>query len=132
MDRILLRMNSIVGCCRLANDPASGVDERRKNTRIQLRRSTASDANSILQLVHGLASYEKASHEVSVTPSTYVRDDDLFQCILIEVMTEDPEKNRSSKVSEWDFFIWAMLYRRESIFTSKICSSNLNIVVSGV
>merc|ERR1712038_586782 len=104
MDRILLRMNSIVGCCRLANEPASGIDERRKNTRIQLRRSSASDANSILQLVHGLASYEKASHEVSVTPSTYVRDDDLFQCILIEVMTEDPEKNSSRKVVGMGFF----------------------------
>eukprot|EP01083_Nonionella_stella_P234930 826612_1 len=65
---------------------------------MRLRRATGSDAESILKLVQGLALYEKASHEVSVTAAIYRRDGDgdddddddrspLFHCILVEAVT---------------------------------------------
>ncbi len=108
MDQILLKMNTIFDCCRLTNGPDAD-NTRNEYTRIRFREATASDADSILNLVHGLASYEKASHEVSVRSSIYVRDDPLFECILVEVISGDPNNivtssSCSSKVVGMGFY----------------------------
>ncbi len=110
MDQIMFRMNATFDCCRLTNDGTSfEIDDSSKYNRIQFRRATTSDADSILNLVHGLATYEKASHEVSVRSSTYVRDDPLFDCLLVEVVSVDPKNlvassKCSSKVVGMGFF----------------------------
>jgi len=56
---------------------------------IRLRRATGGDVESIFNLVKGLASYEKAADQVSVTPSIYQRDggdvaNPIFHTILVE------------------------------------------------
>ncbi len=55
---------------------------------LQLRRAVESDAKSILKLVHGLAVYEKALHEVHVNEEIYKLDgggdNPMYHCILLE------------------------------------------------
>eukprot|EP01083_Nonionella_stella_P234929 826611_1 len=95
IDTALSNINEIV-----SNLSMEKINLAKNESKIQmrLRRATGSDAESILKLVQGLALYEKASHEVSVTAAIYRRDGDgdddddddrspLFHCILVEAVT---------------------------------------------
>ena len=80
MDGVLSYMNTI-------------IPKSEKQT-MRLRRATSADAEIILKLVQGLALYEKALDEVSVSSSIYQRDggdidNPLFYCILVESVVEN-------------------------------------------
>lgn len=58
---------------------------------LRLRRAKDTDSQSILDLVNGLALYEKEPHEVDVTLDIYGRDgkgaNPFFHCVLLEEMS---------------------------------------------
>ena len=94
IDTALSKINEIV-----SNLSMEKINLAKNESIIQmrLRRATESDADDILKLVKGLALYEKASQEVTVTADIYRRDGDgdggdddrspLFHCILVEAVT---------------------------------------------
>ena len=77
-------------------NPAVKRRQNFSNCPLRLRRATESDAKSILKLVHGLASYEKALDEVHVDETIYQIDgggeNPLYHCILLE---EDKGENEN-------------------------------------
>ena len=73
---------------------------------LRLRRAKNTDAQSILDLVNGLAIYEKEPHEVDVTLDIYFRDCEgespFFHCVLLEEMScEDLEFRKVVGMGFW-------------------------------
>jgi hypothetical protein len=83
------------------------LSHKNGNENIQLRRATGNDADAIFNLVEGLAIYEKAADQISVTPALYRRDGGdiaypIFYTILVE--SSSPEKSGVPSVVGMGFF----------------------------
>jgi Acetyltransferases len=66
---------------------------------IKLRVASRSDADHVLNLVKGLASFEKAVEEVIVSSNTYRRDgcgvkNPIFHCILVESLNDESNSSQ--------------------------------------
>ena len=87
---------------------------------LKLRRGTEQDAKSILSLVNGLASYEKALEEVHVNETIYRIDGSgehpLYHCILLEkeMVEGDDDKDDSPVVVGMGFFYFGYSIANDS------------------
>lgn len=99
VNTVLSEMNSTAACKDDGND---------KKQTIKLRLAQRQDAASIFKLVNGLAVYEKAAHEVTITSEIYQRDGcgidhPIFHCILVEL--QDTNCDQSHVIGMGFFYL---------------------------
>ncbi len=111
MDKSLSYMNALI------------ARRNKSNKTMRLRRAGGHDAESIFGLVNGLAAYENAADQVSVTASIYQRDgvktdNPIFYTILVESCCDESEggDNDSSVVGMGFFYIGYSLTRGKFLY----------------
>lgn len=88
-----------------------------KDATFQFRRATENDAKSILNLVQGLAIYEKALEEVEVNESIYQQDgggdNPFYHCILLERCNPDNCDNDAKEVVGMGCFYFGYSFNKK-------------------